>query len=110
MAQVWLSARRAFTFKGRSYAAGEVFQSSPLEAVQMRAVRAVLFSKAPAAVPKPVAEAPPPAPARRRYTRPASPVSTTTATAAVNQNVDASLDWTIQPNTAAAPPPATPED
>jgi hypothetical protein len=64
---VWLSARRDFTFKGTSYASGDVFQVAPLVAVQMKAARLVTFAKAPPV--RPEAESREPTPTRRRVRR-----------------------------------------
>ncbi len=57
---VWLSARRDFTFAGTSYRKGDVFQATPIAAVQMRVLCAVEWAKAPAPVaePEPVVSAP----------------------------------------------------
>ena len=60
---VWLVARRDFTFKGASYRSGDVFEAAPLVAVQMRAIRAVSFAKAPLPPPDPT-----PMPVRRKRT------------------------------------------
>lgn len=45
--QVWMRARRTFPFKGTTYQSGQVFDVEPIVAVQMRAMGAAVFAKAP---------------------------------------------------------------
>ena len=81
MREVWLTARKAFTFGGTSYEAGQVFQVAPLVAVQMVTKRAATYGKPRRIDAQPAPPEPPPAepepPQRRRGRRvPAAPMDT----------------------------------